>query len=224
MGQFDLIVDGRHQRISNHLMWRAHSLLLRRVLPTQSGTLTYTIGFSCPMCTGDSGAPEYGRGWSFTFDRKGEWDDYVGDNGIEGASPNSDVRTLFGYERAAVTWTVTQHPSCVKIDTGWHQWVNDFSWAEKGSEGGSYNGPTLNCNKPGEYNHGYPWCFPTIHTDYEDYEDVMYLEGMQGIGGYPIGCCFVTINDQILAAAEVRENTWWRPGGYINMRYTAGII
>jgi len=171
--------DGRvfRRRLPNYLMYRVHGRILRAMFPPASGggSFSFELGFAGPMYRAPSERPNYDLD-SFTLDRRGKYSDFVGMWANEGGLPSDDTRTVAGYERAAVTWAVTEDGKSVRIDSGWHEWAHGVQWQRYGDwapqewlddEHGTYPQPWpwTDCSS-WEGSHGFPYCQPRINSDY----------------------------------------------------------
>jgi hypothetical protein len=233
-------VIGRPRACPNHLMWRAHDRLLTKILPPQTGTLSWEIGFSGPMFRGKYQRPNWDQS-TWTFDRRGKYSDFVGDWGNEGGAAAQDVRELFGYQRQPVTWTVERDKHGAMISTDWHTWQNQVSWGRHGDWTpeewdeivlGPYPQPSdwIDCPTWEDQNQGFPWCTPRIHPDWwTNNEFGVNCTSCQAhspvtISHYPVGCCFLVIKksgeaDEAFAAAVFTGPTFLRLGGKLVCRY-----
>jgi len=220
----------------NHLMYRSHARILRAVLPPISGgPFGFQIGFSGPTLQARSQrinpltpVPNY------TFDRRGQYSDYVGGYGNEGCAPDDEVRAILGYSRAAVTWDYADDVRGVRVDSTWHQFTNALTWARKGdwtpedwdSLAGTYPQPWKWVDCPAHWaDQDYPYCTPRIIADYwGDDCDICDAVGIWGLVSYQTLHAFILINsggydDEVLAAAEMRAPLMWRAEGVLSVRY-----
>jgi len=221
----------------NHLMYRAQDRLLELIVPTGATFgLTFEIGMSGPQYQLASERPNPDAEIAYSLSRRGQFSDYVGNYGNEGCAPSDDARTLFDYARQAVTWSFTNPPGGVIIDTGWHQFENDLTWARHGDwqpvdwdeDTGTYPQPWdyTDC-PPQEGQHDYPWCTARVHDDWWTDQGCAGCAsiGIRRLGCYPAGAAFVlvdgpgTSNDEVLAAAELADPLLWRAEGDIRLQY-----
>jgi hypothetical protein len=247
MGVFDVMLVGANRVVAaplrNTLFWPGQDRLLRKMFPTQDGELSYTIGFSGPMYRDYDEVPNY-DGATFTWDRRLALSDVQGNSNNEGGHSYADRRAIFGYERKAITWGVSRDGMGAIATTQWASWTSQVSWSRHGDwtpddwpeENGPYPQPYkwADC-EPYEGDHGYPWCYPRIHDDWwEDNElgdDELGVECASCVGilphalsGFPVGCVFVVVSrtgsaDALLAAALFVAPAHWRMGGTIRARY-----
>lgn len=185
------------RRTPNYLMYRAHGRMLRAMFPTVSGgPFSFELGFAGPMYRDPTERPNYDSD-SFSLDRRGKYSDFVGVWANEGGLPSDDTRTVAGYERAAVTWTITEDEKSVRIDSGWKSWSHDLGWQTYGDwapmewldeENGTYPqpSPSYECST-WEENHGFPWCQPRIHPDFWA-NTPPPEEGCTDAAGNPVDC------------------------------------
>lgn len=254
MGVFDLALVCPHGRIDrclslpNYLMYRGQDRLLRRILPPQSGELTWEIGFSGPMYRRSWDRPNYDNE-SFALGPRNSLAQLVGDdpNANDGGLPAQDMRDLFAYAHQAVVWNVVVDGTGAIVQTDWTRWINRVLWARHGDwtpEGwdadlqGPFVQPWQWANCPpiqlaGDLvprSQGWPWCYPRIHPDWWLANEFSVAcsncqaENPYGLGGYPIGCVFLVVKksgtaDEVFAAAETRAALHWRMGGAIAARY-----
>ncbi len=172
-------------RSANHLMYRAHDLMLARAFtaPTDPDlSSSFEIGFACPMLRERDERPN-ADGFTFPFGARNSLSDYEGDFGNEGGQVAQDVRDLLGYARQSVTWTVSRVNDGVIGDTGWAGWTNRLPWGVLGSRKPDLWDPTgpryiepwswLD-RRPFEPLHGYPYQTPLPSEWYfesHDYTD-----------------------------------------------------
>jgi len=236
MGVFDIGILCPHGRVicgqtrRNHLMWRSHDRVLRKILPSPSGALTFEMGFSGPMFRGPYERPNYDHD-AFTFDRRLGIDDVTGAWANEGGTYSDQIRELFDYARQPVTWSVTRDKFGALISTGWVSWTNRVTWMRHGDWSPDPQ-PSLwtDCPRDEHQDHGFPWCTPRIHPNWwTDNVWEVNCEDCQGhtpwsISHYPVGLAFVIVKkvggpDELLAAATFTGPTHFRMGGRILCRY-----
>lgn len=235
MGVFDIgfrcshgtLVKGQttiaHPQVAkNTLMYCAHDRVLRKILPAQAGELSWQLGFSGPMYRGKYETPAWDTD-PFAWGPRLDIGKFQGDWAREGGAPYTDVRNLFGYQRASIDpWEVVRDGTGAIVSTGWKSWTNQVTWDRHGDwmpedwdeeKDGPYPQPSrwVNCAQYENQEQGWPWCYPRIRDEYEggtaeeDYRgwykynefgvDCVNCRGSNALQAshVPVGCAFVVL-------------------------------
>ena len=246
MGEFVIRQVDRHgrllgcRRVPNVLAFEGTERLLRRVFPPITAAPVFKLGLSGAFSHTETERPNHpplvpeipAYDPTVTLAQLAEAANWPN----EGGAPDAETRTLIGYARREVAFTVSPSADGARIETDELAFVNPIQWIQHGDW--SPNDPPRPW-QPGweawEPEVGYPYQIPQIHEDAFWNTDfgAFLASNLFRLGGYPINVAFIhnlgddgvfSPDDELVASCTMMTApVLWRPGATLHVRYHAEI-